>query len=539
MTISTSSSIVTLQGNNATTHFAYSFLIPDISNVQVIYTDLAGQQVTLLGGQFSITGIGNPLGGEVTYPLAGPPIQAGTFLTIARVLPIVQGTSISNQGPVFVAIETALDYLTMLTQEGSAASLRSITFPLVDINPQGILPVAGLRANKSLGFDSLGNVIAGSVTGTFISSVMYPVVQASSLLNARLALGVGAGDTRVITGSDSLIPADLNRLILAETGAPATFALLPAGVAGVGFEFELQRGASANHVTVTASEAFWNNGQTSLVLSAYARVKFWSTGTQWVFSGRDDGRNETRAITGADSLVRADHTRLILAEGSAPFTFALLPAATAGLGFEFEIQKGPNANPVVIAASEAFWNNGLTSLVIGPSDRIKFRSTGSAWVFTGYPQDVGVSYTFTHPSNPGNQYLLENGQAISRAVYVRYWNLVGTLYGPGDGSTTFNLRDKRGRVDVHADQSAGRMTGALAGGMVGNFGSVGGEQAHALVTAEIPNNIPTTEGLNGNYLASGSGAQPVMSTDGSIHVGGNGAHNNVQPSITSYSYVRV
>jgi microcystin-dependent protein len=45
-------------------------------------------------------------------------------------------------------------------------------------------------------------------------------------------------------------------------------------------------------------------------------------------------------------------------------------------------------------------------------------------------------------------YLMCDGSAVSRSTYSVLWNTIGTAYGSGDGSTTFNLPDLRGRVPV-------------------------------------------------------------------------------------------
>lgn len=45
-------------------------------------------------------------------------------------------------------------------------------------------------------------------------------------------------------------------------------------------------------------------------------------------------------------------------------------------------------------------------------------------------------------------YLLLNGQTISRTEYSELFTILGTTYGDGDGSTTFNLPDMRQRVPV-------------------------------------------------------------------------------------------
>jgi hypothetical protein len=50
------------------------------------------------------------------------------------------------------------------------------------------------------------------------------------------------------------------------------------------------------------------------------------------------------------------------------------------------------------------------------------------------------------------------GLAISRTTHAALFALTGTTYGAGDGSTTFNLPDKRGRVSATADPTGGLLT---------------------------------------------------------------------------------
>jgi microcystin-dependent protein len=70
-------------------------------------------------------------------------------------------------------------------------------------------------------------------------------------------------------------------------------------------------------------------------------------------------------------------------------------------------------------------------------------------------------------SAPSAGWLLCDGTAVSRTTYSVLFAAIGIDYGPGDGSTTFNLPDYRGRVPVgvgvHGDVSArGANEGALA-----------------------------------------------------------------------------
>lgn len=83
-------------------------------------------------------------------------------------------------------------------------------------------------------------------------------------------------------------------------------------------------------------------------------------------------------------------------------------------------------------------------------------------------------------------WLFCNGQAVSRTDFPYLFTIIGTTYGAGDGVTTFNVPDLRGRIVAGADN----MGGAGAAGRLTNFpavalGATGGSQNHVLVTAEL------------------------------------------------------
>ncbi len=62
---------------------------------------------------------------------------------------------------------------------------------------------------------------------------------------------------------------------------------------------------------------------------------------------------------------------------------------------------------------------------------------------------VGGQIPYAGSSAPTG-WLLCDGSAVSRSTYAALFAIAGTAYGVGDGSTTFNLPDKRGRVSVGA-----------------------------------------------------------------------------------------
>lgn len=88
---------------------------------------------------------------------------------------------------------------------------------------------------------------------------------------------------------------------------------------------------------------------------------------------------------------------------------------------------------------------------------------------------IGTILPFAGAIPPG--FLLCDGAAVSRETYSLLFAEIGTTYGAGDGSTTFNLPDLRGRVI--GGQDAGQTEFA-------DLGQSGGEKAHTLTIDEIP-----------------------------------------------------
>lgn len=60
---------------------------------------------------------------------------------------------------------------------------------------------------------------------------------------------------------------------------------------------------------------------------------------------------------------------------------------------------------------------------------------------------VGSISLFAGTTAP-NGWLICDGSAVSRTTYANLFSVIGTTYGTGDGSTTFNIPDLQGRVPV-------------------------------------------------------------------------------------------
>lgn len=92
---------------------------------------------------------------------------------------------------------------------------------------------------------------------------------------------------------------------------------------------------------------------------------------------------------------------------------------------------------------------------------------------------IGAQMAYVGTTAP-NGWLLCYGQAVSRTTYALLFAKAGTAYGAGNGTTTFNLPDKRGRVSVGKDDMGGTPANRITIGVCGisgvTLGASGGDQ---------------------------------------------------------------
>lgn len=99
---------------------------------------------------------------------------------------------------------------------------------------------------------------------------------------------------------------------------------------------------------------------------------------------------------------------------------------------------------------------------------------------------TGVIFPFAGASAPQG-FLLCHGQAVSRSTYSDLFGVIGTAFGAGDGSTTFNVPDLRGRVVAGKDNMGGTSANRLAAQVQGaTLGATGGAESHTLTISQIP-----------------------------------------------------
>ncbi len=122
-----------------------------------------------------------------------------------------------------------------------------------------------------------------------------------------------------------------------------------------------------------------------------------------------------------------------------------------------------------------------------------------------------------------------DGSAVSRTTYSDLFSAIGTTWGPGDGSTTFNVPDFQGRAPIGSGTGSGLSPRAV--------GDAGGEEDHQLTKPEMAVHNHDLGGNTANFIGDGAAANVYMNsvpTAGQVYgatdnEGGDFPHNNMQP----------
>ena len=211
--------------------------------------------------------------------------------------------------------------------------------------------------------------------------------------------------------------------------------------------------------------------------------------------------------------------------------------------FKFQVysphSKGSSVYRVYVDRWSAWQKTGtgLTAQDVGAlgkndraADSAKLENNTLAQIKAQFTESItpaGITIPFAGKIAPAG-WLACDGKAVSRTIYKKLFDVIGTLYGSGDGRTTFNLPNMTGYTVIGG-------TGAQVGTKIG-------ESAHLLTVGEMPNHShPTGEGdgywryggVNTNLSRPDSDTvrQWGQRVNSAAAQGNNQSHNNMQPSV--------
>jgi len=235
---------------------------------------------------------------------------------------------------------------------------------------------------------------------------------------------------------------------------------------------------------------------------------------------------EHSSFTGAEGEVTVDTTNntLRVHDNSTAGGIRLAKLSEAGLSAIANLSvlgnvSGASAVPVAVDIKDDDTMATASATSLATSESIKAYVDSNAGIPTG---TVSAFAGNTAPTG----YVLCDGSAVNRTTQAALFAVIGTTYGVGDGSTTFNLPDLRGRVVAGMGGSLSSGTDALA--------DTGGASTHTLTENEMPSHSHGIGGIANdmNLGTSSFRLSPTVSSIGDTkETGGDQPHNNVQPTI--------
>lgn len=406
-------------------------------------------------------------------------------------------------------------------QNNHLSSLTLTTDLAVADGGTGASTAADARTNLGLGTIATQNSSSVSITGGSITGITDLAVAdggtgASTAANARTNLGLVIGtDVQAYNAGlqdiSGLAKTDGNLIVgngtnwVAESGATARTSL---GLGSMATQ-------NSNAVTITGGSI---SGITDLAVADGGTGSSTASGARSNLGAAASGANSD--ITALSGLTTA------------------LSVAQGGTGGTTSTGSGA----VVLASSPSIASPTLTGTPVAPTAAQGTNTTQvatTAFVLANGAPTGGLLMWPTSSAPSG--WLVCNGQAVSRSTYSALYAVVGTTFGAGDGSTTFNLPDYRDRMPIgagttyaanstggskdatlvshsHTTDGAGAFSGTVSGGNgTGDFGSFKSSTGVITLSGSAPNRPQGSAGGGSSYTASidVSNHTHTVSTEGS------------------------
>jgi microcystin-dependent protein len=283
-----------------------------------------------------------------------------------------------------------------------------------------------------------------------------------SITNGVVAIGQAVGTTSNVTFNDTVVNGNLtvngttttvntetlnladNQIVLNsnETGTPTQ----NGGI-------EIERGTATNKTLVwNEADDKWTVGSETFVAGTFEGALTGNT------SGTHTG-NVTGDVTGnADTATALETSRTISltgdVSGSVSFNGTANATITATVADDSHNHVLSNIDGITVSETEINRLDGVTSNVQTQITDL------SSLITQGIPS--GAVQAFAMSAAPTG-WLKSDGSAVSRTTYADLFTAIGTTFGSGDGSTTFNLPDLRGEFVRGWDDGRGVDSGRSFG----------------------------------------------------------------------------
>jgi microcystin-dependent protein len=154
---------------------------------------------------------------------------------------------------------------------------------------------------------------------------------------------------------------------------------------------------------------------------------------------------------------------------------------------------------------------------------------------------IGELVEYTGSVAPSSLWVFPCGQTVSRTAYPALWAFSqieiaagNLLYNTVDGSTTFGIPDKRGRVSAGWDAMGGTAAGRLTTATVSSaaLGAVGGAQTTSLGTSNMASYTPSGS-VSTSVSSSLQGVPLIVYSNGGTNTPGTGANQAINGGIAA------
>lgn len=229
MTVTVTTSRASYATNGVTTAFPIPFYFLSNSDIVALFTNAAGAVSALvLTTDYTLVGAGVPAGGTLTT--TGVLANGGT-LTLYRDPAVTQALALVENDPLPTQpVQQALDKLTMLVQRVRDLISRALVLNDADTSASLMLPLSSSRANKLLGFDGSGNLIAAAgASDTSVAQVRLDLANPTLGLGADLVGVSGVTPNSVgafLRGLGASLQSQTNTAFLT-AGSPTAYTFTP------------------------------------------------------------------------------------------------------------------------------------------------------------------------------------------------------------------------------------------------------------------------------------------------------------------------